>query len=48
MAYLRDVDSEKDLLKSTRSKTMLSVMKSELDNTDPRKNVYLSLGFGWE
>lgn len=31
-----------------RSKTMLSITKDELDNTDPRKNAYLNLGFGWE
>lgn len=47
-AYLKDIDVEKDTLRSTRSKTMLTVAKDDLDKLEPRQNAYFNLAFDWE
>lgn len=47
-SYLKDIDVEKDLLKSHKSKTMLSLNKEDLDKLEPRQNAYFNLAFGWE
>lgn len=46
--YLKDIDVERDLMRSTRSKTMLTTNKDDLEKLDPRQNAYFNLAFGWE
>jgi hypothetical protein len=47
-AFMKDVDVEKDTLRSTKSKAMLTIAKDDLDKLEPRQNAYLNLAFGWE
>lgn len=35
-------------MRSTRSKTMLTTNKDDLEKLDPRQNAYFNLAFDWE